>query len=102
MKVKRGDTVVVVRGDDKGKTGKVLRVLPDKQKVLVQGINVVFKHVRRSQQNPQGGRVERETPMPWSKVMLLNESTQKGERVGIEYRDGKRVRVLKKSAKVLT
>jgi large subunit ribosomal protein L24 len=101
VRIKKGDMVVVIRGDDKGKTGKVLRTLPRKDRVLVQGVNVMFKHMRRSQQNPQGGRLEREASIHASNVQILNEGTQKGERVRIEYQSGKRVRILKRSKKAL-
>jgi large subunit ribosomal protein L24 len=101
MRIKKGDMVVVIRGDDKGKTGKVLRILTSKNRVLVQGVNVMFKHMRRSQQNPQGGRLEREASIHASNVQILNEGTQKGERVRIEYQNGKRVRILKRSKKAL-
>ena len=101
MRIKKGDMVVVICGDDKGKTGKVLRILTAKNRVLVQGVNVMFKHMRRSQQNPQGGRLEREASIHASNVQLLNDGTQKGERVGIERQNGKRVRILKRSKKAL-
>jgi large subunit ribosomal protein L24 len=70
MHVRRKDRVVVLSGDDAGKVGEVLRVLPESGKVVVAGVNVVMKHVRRSPQNPQGGRQKREAPLPASKVML--------------------------------
>jgi len=97
VRIKKGDTVVVIAGANKGRSGKVLRVFPRANEVVVQGVNLVYKHVRRSQQNPQGGRIQREAPIDASKVLYLNESTQKGERIRIEHRDGKRIRILKKS-----
>lgn len=66
--IKKDDEVEVISGDDKGKRGKVLRAIPARGQVVVQGINKKWKHLRRSQQNPQGGRVEREFPMPVSKL----------------------------------
>jgi len=66
--VKKGDTVVVLWGDEVGETGTVMRTLPAEQKVVVEGINKRWKHLRRSQDNPQGGRLEREQPIPACKV----------------------------------
>jgi large subunit ribosomal protein L24 len=96
LRIKRGDTVVVLAGDDKGKTGKVIRVEPADDgtgRVFVEGVNLQYKHMKRSQQNPKGGRVRREGPLPISKVMLWSESGKKGQRWRVETRDGKRVRV---------
>jgi large subunit ribosomal protein L24 len=92
-RVKRGDTVVVISGEDKGKTGKVLRVDPGASRVWVEGVNFEFKHMKRSQQNPKGGRVRREGPLHISKVLLWSESAKRGQRFRVETRDGKRVRV---------
>ena len=58
-RIRTGDTVAVVAGDDKGKRGKVLRVIPEKDRVVVEGVNLVYKHLRKSQQNPNGGRIRR-------------------------------------------
>jgi large subunit ribosomal protein L24 len=69
-KIKKGDTVVVIAGDDKGKSGKVLEVAPEAGRVLVEGINTVKKHMRKSEDNPQGGIVEREAFMAISNVKL--------------------------------
>ena len=93
LRIKRGDVVVVISGDDKGKTGKVLRVELEKGRVVVEGVNLQFKHMKRTQQNPKGGRVQREGPLHASKVMLWSEQKKQGQRVRIEERDGKRVRV---------
>lgn len=68
--VKKGQEVVVISGDDKGKIGKVLRVLPDKQKVVVEGVNIIKKAVRKSRDNPKGGIISREAPIWACKVML--------------------------------
>ena len=69
-KIKRGETVTVIAGDDKGKSGKVLQVLPENGRVLVEGVNLVKKHMQKSEENPQGGIVEREAPMAISNVKL--------------------------------
>jgi len=93
LRIKRGDLVVVRTGDDRGKTGKVLRVVPESEMVFVEGVNLQYKHMRRTQQNPKGGRVRREGPLHLCKVMLWSESQKKGQRFRVETRDGKRVRV---------
>ena len=92
LRIKRGDTVVVLSGAEKGKTGKVLRVEAG-GKVVVEGVNLQYKHMKRTQQNPKGGRVRREGPLHASKVMLWSESEKKAQRFRVEVRDGKRVRV---------
>ena len=93
LRIKRGDTVVVRSGDDRGKTGKVLRVDPENDRVYVEGVNLQYKHMKRTQQNPKGGRVQLEQPMPASKVLLFSEKLGKGTRTKIQVIDGKKVRV---------
>jgi large subunit ribosomal protein L24 len=93
LRIKRGDTVVVRSGDDRGKTGKVLRVDPRNDRLYVEGVNLQYKHMKRSEKNPKGGRVRREGPLHASKVMLWSESQKRGQRFRVETRDGKRVRV---------
>src|SRR5450631_4432359 len=95
--IKRGDTVVVIAGADKGKQGKVLKVLIDKDRVVVEGINRVWKHVKPSQRNPQGGRIQKNAPIHVSNVMPLDPSTNKGTRVRFEERDGRKHRIAVKS-----
>ncbi len=85
MHIRKNDVVVVVTGDDKGKRGRVLSVLPDEGKVVVEGINRSWKHVRPSQRNRQGGRLSKELPIDVSNVMLINPSSNKPTRVGIRY-----------------
>src|SRR3982751_6597026 len=91
--IKSGDTVIVISGADKGKTGKVLRLLTGKDRVVVEGVNRVWKHVRPSQRNPQGGRIQKDAPIHMSNVMPLDPTTGKGVRVRFEARDGIRHRV---------
>ena len=79
--IKSGDTVVVVTGADKGKQGKVLRVLTDKDRVIVEGINRVWKHVRPSQRNPQGGRIQKDAPDATSSLLEGTESARTGAAV---------------------
>ncbi|TDT70668.1 large subunit ribosomal protein L24 [Hypnocyclicus thermotrophus] len=101
LHVKTGDTVFVISGKDKGKTGKVLRVFPKKGKIIVEGINIITKHVKPNQINPQGGVVKREAPIFSSKVMLFDEKAGKPTRVGYKVVDGKKVRYSKVSGEVL-
>src|SRR5438067_12569023 len=91
--IKTGDTVVVIAGADKGKTGKVLRVVTDKDRVVVEGVNRVWKHVRPSQRNPQGGRIQKDAPIHISNVLPLDPATGKPTRVRFEVRDGVKHRV---------
>lgn len=98
QRVKKDDTVVVVAGKDKGSRGRVLQVIPGADRVVVEGVNVVTKHIKPSQQNPQGGRVKREAPIHMSNVMLADPKTGEPTRVRInELADGRRVRVAVKS-----
>jgi large subunit ribosomal protein L24 len=91
--IKKNDQVMIIAGADKGQTGKVLRVLTDKNRVVVEGINRVWKHVRPSQRNPQGGRIQKDAPIHISNVMPLDPSSGKGVRVRFEQRDGKKHRI---------
>ena len=100
--VKQGDVVLVRSGDDKGKTGKVLRVIPADAKVVVEGINVVFRHVKPNQKNPQGGRIQKEMPIHISKVSPIDPKSGKPTRVRFETKkDGSKVRVAVKSGEAL-
>ena len=96
-KIKKGDTVVVRSGKDKGRTGTVLQVLPQEEKVVVSGVNVAARHRKPTQQNPQGGIDRREAPMHISKVSLADPKDGKATRVRFETVDGKKVRVAVKS-----
>jgi large subunit ribosomal protein L24 len=92
LHVKKGDTVEIISGDHKGATGRVLRVLPKENRVVVQGHNLVKKHVRPSRKNPQGGRINVEQPIHISNVLPVSPNTSKGSRVRyqIDERGGKR------------
>lgn len=97
MHIRVNDTVVVISGNDRGTRGKVLRVERGAGKVVVEGVNRVRKHVRRSQRNPQGGRLSKEMPVALSNVLLLCESCGKGTRTGVRsLDDGSKVRFCKK------
>jgi large subunit ribosomal protein L24 len=97
-RLRTGDTVVVISGKDKGKTGKIARLLLDDDKVVVEGINLVKRHMRPTARNPQGGILEREQPIFASKVMPVDPKTGKGTRVraGKDSKDNK-VRIAVKS-----
>lgn len=84
---------MVIAGSDKGRTGKVLRVLPDKNRVVVEGVNRLWKHVKPSQRTPQGGRIQKDAPIHLSNVQPLNPNTGKGTRVRFEDRNGEKHRV---------
>lgn len=102
MHVKKGDTVIVIAGKDKGKKGRVLAAYPKKERVLVEGINLVKKHTRPSQTNPQGGIVTQEAPIHVSNVSLIDPKSGKPTRIGYKVlENGKKVRYAKKSGEVL-
>ncbi len=100
-KIKKGDTVVIRSGKDKGRTGTVTKVLPQDGKVVVQGVNVAARHRKPSQTNPQGGIDRFEAPLAVSKVSLADPKSGQATRVRFEMRDGKKVRVAVKSGEVI-
>jgi large subunit ribosomal protein L24 len=89
LDVRRDDEVMVMRGDEKGKKGKVLRTIPHRRMVVVQNLNYTWKHLRRSQQNPQGGRLHVESPLPIAKVMVVCQSCGEPSRVYRKRKDEK-------------
>ncbi|MDN3705963.1 50S ribosomal protein L24 [Myroides ceti] len=101
LKIKTGDTVRVIAGDHKGSEGKVLRVLRDKNKAVVEGINVVSKHTKPSATNPQGGIVKKEAPIHISNLTLLDPKSKEATKVAYKVEGDKKVRVSKKSNQVL-
>jgi large subunit ribosomal protein L24 len=101
MFVKKGDKVKVITGKDKNKEGIVLVALPKKDKVVVEGVNIVKKHQKPSQAAPQGGIVEVEAPIHVSNVMLIDPSNGEATRIGYKEVDGKKVRVSKKTGEVI-
>jgi large subunit ribosomal protein L24 len=100
-KIKKGDKVVVLSGKDKGRTGEVTRSIPQDGKVIVGGINMIARHRKPSQTQPQGGIDRREAPMFASKVALVDPKTGGPTRVGFKTVDGKKVRFAKKSGEVI-
>ncbi|MCY9806634.1 50S ribosomal protein L24 [Lentilactobacillus senioris] len=101
MFVKTGDKVRVIAGKDKGKEGTVKKTIASKDRVIVEGINMVKKHNKASQSNPQGGIVDTEAPIHVSNVMLIDPSNNEPTRVGFRVEDGKKVRFSKKSDKAI-
>lgn len=102
MYINTNDLVEVLTGDDKGKRGKVLRVLRTEKKLVVEGINRVYRHLKPSRRNPQGGRLSKEMPMNASNVALVDPTTNKPTRVGVKYLDdGTKILVAKKSGTTL-
>ena len=94
--IKKGDTVLVIAGGDKGATGEVLQVHPAKNSAVVQGIRLQTKHQKPSMANPQGGIIKKEAPIDLSNLMLVDPSTNKATRVKVKtLADGKKVRVAK-------
>jgi large subunit ribosomal protein L24 len=101
LKIKKGDKVVILSGKDKGKHGEVLRSIPKDSKVVVGGINMITRHVKPTQTNPQGGKQQSEAPLHISNVAIEDPKTGKPTRIRFEIKDGKKVRVAVKSGQVL-
>lgn len=98
LHIKKGDEVIVLTGEDKGQKGKVLKVLVEKQRAIVEGLNMVSKNAKPSAKYPQGGIVKQEAPIHVSNLSLIDPKSGKATRVGIKLtNDGKKVRVAKKS-----
>jgi large subunit ribosomal protein L24 len=101
LKIKSGDTVRVIAGDHKGAEGTVLRVDREKNKAIVEGVNMVSKHTKPSAKNPQGGIVKKEAPIHISNIALIDPKTKKATRTGVKVEGDKKVRFSKKSNQVL-
>ena len=98
LKIKKGDTVYVLSGDDKGKTGRVLNILREEGKAIVEGVNIVSKSTKPNAKAPQGGIIKREAPINLSNLAVVDPKTGKPTRVGFRFNeDGKKVRYSKKS-----
>jgi large subunit ribosomal protein L24 len=82
MKIRKNDNVIVIAGNDKGKTGKVLKVFPSVSKIIIEGINLRKRHTKANQKNPQGGIIEKEAPITASNVMLIDPKTKERTRIG--------------------
>jgi len=107
MKIKKNDMVMVIAGNDRGKTGKVLKVFPKKSRIIIEGINIRKRHTKPNQKNPQGGILEKEASIHISNVMMLdpksNEPTRLGAQIILDEKSGKkkRARVSKLSGEML-
>ena len=100
-KIKKGDQVVILSGRDKGKSGTVTQSMPKDGKLIVGGINIITRHAKPSQTDPQGGLQKSEAPMHASKVAIADPKTGKATRVRFEIRDGKKVRVAAASGELI-
>ena len=101
QKIKRGDRVVVLSGKDKGKHGEVTKSMPKEGKVIVSGVNIITRHKKPTQTNPQGGLEKAEAPLHVSKVAIQDPKTGKPTRVRFETRDGNKVRVAARSGELI-
>ena len=102
LHIKKEDTVIVIAGTDKGKKGRVLRTYPRENRVLVEGVNMIKKHARPSQENPQGGILNQEAPIHASNVMLVDPKSGEPTRIGFKRLDnGKKVRIALKSGEAI-
>jgi large subunit ribosomal protein L24 len=101
MKIKKGDKVKIISGKDVGKVGVVLRVVPAQDKVVVEGVNVVKKHVKPGTVSKEGGVIKKEAPIHASNVMYFDNELGKGIRLGTKVVDGKKYRINKVTGKVL-
>ncbi|WP_423363727.1 50S ribosomal protein L24 [Mycoplasma sp. P36-A1] len=101
MHVKTGDLVQVIAGKDKGKQGKILKVITKENRVIVEGVNIITKHLKPSNVNPDGGVVKTEGKIHASNVMILDPKTNEPTRFNKEIKDGKKVRISKKTGNVI-
>lgn len=101
MKIKKDDKVVVTKGKDRGKTGTVEQILPKKEKAIVQGLNMIKKHMKPTRNNPKGGIVDQPGPIDLSNVKLICPKCQKATRVGYKKVDGKKHRICKKCQEII-
>jgi large subunit ribosomal protein L24 len=102
LRIKKGDTALVIAGKNKGKSGRVLSVLPTKERVIIEGLNIVKKHMKPSKQYTQGGIIEKEAPIHISNVMLMCPKCNKPTRIGSTvYDDGRKLRTCKKCKEVI-
>jgi len=102
LRIKKGDTVLILSGKDKDKKGRILVVMPKKEKVIVEGVNIIKKHQKPSRKYPQGGIIEKEHPIHISKVLLICPKCDKPTRIGARFlEDGRKVRICKKCGEVI-
>ncbi len=101
MRIKKGDQVIVITGRDKGKTGEVVKAMPKENKVVVQGINLVKRHTKPSQESA-GGIISKESPIHVSNVAFIDPKSGKATRIGFKIENGQKVRVAKRSGEVIS
>lgn len=102
MKIRKGDTVKVISGVNKGKLGRVLKTFPDKNKIIVEGVNLIKRHSRPTQKNRKGGIIEKEGPIHVSNVLYFDNRTNAPARLGYRFlADGKKVRINRKSGEII-
>lgn len=101
MKLRVGDTVQIIAGSDKGKTGQIIQILKKEERVIVEGVNMVTKHIKPSQSDPEGGIVTREAPIHVSNVAFYDSKAKESVKVGYNVEDGQKVRINKKTGKAL-
>ena len=101
MKLRVGDTVQVIAGSDKGRTGEIIQILRKKDRVIVEGVNMVTKHIKPSQTDPEGGIVTREAPIHVSNVAYYDSKAKETVKIGYSIVDGVKVRINKKTGKAL-
>ena len=96
-RIREGDMVAVISGNERGKRGRVLRVVPDKNRVVIEGVNYIHKHIRKSQKYPQGGRIRREAAIHVSNVMPIDPEDNKPTRVSMRVEGGQKIRVSRRT-----
>lgn len=102
VNVHKNDQIIVLSGDERGKKGKVLRVLPERGKVLVEGLNYVWKHMRKSNQHPKGARIQKEAALDISNIRVICQSCDKPTRIGMKFlASGEKIRVCRHCKEVI-
>lgn len=101
MKLRVGDTVQVIAGSDKGKTGQIIQIMKKDNRVIVEGVNMVTKHIKPSQSDPEGGIVTREAPIQVSNVAFYDSKAKTPVKIGYQVEDGEKIRINKKTGKPL-
>lgn len=104
MRLRKDDIVVVISGDERGKTGKILRLNRERETAIIEGVNFVWKHLRKSQQHPKGARVQREAPLRLSNLMVICQSCNKPAKIAYKKLEGgkKNVRICKKCSEAIS
>ena len=100
QKIRKGDKVVVLAGKDKGRTGEVVQVMPKEDKAVVRGVNMIARHQKQSA-SQEGGIIRKEAPLHLSNIAIADPNDNKATRVGFDFRDGKKVRIAKRSGEVI-